>query len=623
MKQIDFGEAPTIRKNVFLVDAFRGIDLSSAPASVDKTRSPDAPNMISDLMGKPVKRCGFGLCEHYDGRINGHWKIKGHEVVHAGNKFYIDKRQCWTGGNDKKSVGQIIGENLYIFDGLCALKCDGNDIYPISYDAYIPTVTISRNPVFENTVAGGTAFEEVNLIGRKWTERFTVTEAMQEATQFQLSFANLDLNPVKVLVLNNEGGFDEKKEGTDFSVNRETGIITFTVAPGKTPLTGEDNVYITASRDWGDYPDRINLCDKAIAYNFAGTQNRLFVAGSSSNKDYWCRADMPEYFPDLNYSSVGGENSSIIGYSVVDGLLATHISPAEDGRCVIMRKYSLTESNMETFPVTDVLQGEEAAAPRSFVYMDTEPLFLTKRGVYAITAADVDGNKYTQNRSYYINEALKEIDDIENCEAAKWQRYYIIAHDNRLFLMDTSQKSFSRGEPYSTFQYECYLWTGINARILWEDDEKNLCFGDNEGNICKFIQGVYHDYSESGNKTINAYWTIPDFSGSLFWRNKTVRAVAVQAAAFPQNKVVLEKCVDGIWSKVTEWGAKICYFAWSALNWAEWTWSGNSTYRTLSAKVKIKKFDKVGFRISCGDIDKAFGLYAFSLEYAESGRYKK
>ena len=63
MKQIDFGEAPTIRKNVFLVDAFRGIDLSSAPASVDKTRSPDAPNMISDLMGKPVKRCGFGLCE--------------------------------------------------------------------------------------------------------------------------------------------------------------------------------------------------------------------------------------------------------------------------------------------------------------------------------------------------------------------------------------------------------------------------------------------------------------------------------------------------------------------------------------------------------------------------------
>ena len=78
-------------------------------------------------------------------------------------------------------------------------------------------------------------------------------------------------------------------------------------------------------------------------------------------------------------------------------------------------------------------------------------------------------------------EFLKEIDDIENCEAAKWQRYYIIAHDNRLFLMDTSQKSFSRGEPYSTFQYECYLWTGINARILWEDDEKNQGIGGKVG----------------------------------------------------------------------------------------------------------------------------------------------
>ena len=61
MKQIDFGDAPTIRKNVFLVDAFRGIDLSSAPSSIDNSRSPDAPNMIADLLGKPIKRNGFGL----------------------------------------------------------------------------------------------------------------------------------------------------------------------------------------------------------------------------------------------------------------------------------------------------------------------------------------------------------------------------------------------------------------------------------------------------------------------------------------------------------------------------------------------------------------------------------
>ena len=39
--------------------------------------------------------------------------------------------------------------------------------------------------------------------------------------------------------------------------------------------------------------------------------------------------------------------------------------------------------------------------------------------------------------------------------------------------------------------------------------------------------------------------------------------------------------------------------------------------------IKIKKFDKCGFRISCTEKNKAFGLYAFSVEYTEGGRYKR
>ena len=87
--------------------------------------------------------------------------------------------------------------------------------------------------------------------------------------------------------------------------------------------------------------------------------------------------------------------------------------------------------------------------------------------------------------------------------------------------------------------------------------------------------------------------------------------------------MTLEKCINGIWSVLKEWAAKISYFDWNAIYWSKFTWSGNFTYRTITAKVKIKKFDKVGFRISCGDKDKAFGIYGFSVEYTENGRYKK
>lgn len=46
-----------------------------------------------------------------------------------------------------------------------------------------------------------------------------------------------------------------KTEGTDFTVNRETGAVTFLTVPGKSPLNGEDNVKITAYRTVEGYAD--------------------------------------------------------------------------------------------------------------------------------------------------------------------------------------------------------------------------------------------------------------------------------------------------------------------------------------------------------------------------------
>jgi hypothetical protein len=80
-------EAPTIRRNVFSITKFKGIDLSSAPAQIDEARSPDAPNMIVDLFGKPIKRTGFALEKNYGGKINGRWELFEHEIIHAGKSF--------------------------------------------------------------------------------------------------------------------------------------------------------------------------------------------------------------------------------------------------------------------------------------------------------------------------------------------------------------------------------------------------------------------------------------------------------------------------------------------------------------------------------------------------------
>lgn len=681
-KQLNFASAATPAKQRILIDSFAGIDLSSSPTDIDKKRSPDAPNMMPDTKGNPKKRPGFERTAAFDGRINGRWTIKGHEVIHAGSSLYIDGKRVWSGMADERSSGERIGESLYIFDGICALKCDGYDAYPISYDAYVPTVLISKNAdfyyftdsftgdgskarftlseaaeeitatvggastavtlengneaVFSSAPAnaaaieitgkvkrepGGAANEDFNLLGERWKESFICEKGTE--TVFTLSQKGID-RVISVEVMDDSGEWVKKTEGTDYSADKESGKITFISAPGKTPVEGKDNVIITAKKCEPQKKAKINGCRRSIAFGDGGVANRIFVCGNGDepNRDYWCAVNDPTYWPDTYYGELGSSGTEIIGYSVIDGKLGTHIAPAADGRSVIFREASIDDSGKAAYPVTGFLQGEEAVSPKGFVFMETEPLFITERGVYAATAADVDGRFYTQNRSYFINRSLCE-ENLAEAAAAKWKHFYVIAAGEKLYLLDTSQKYYGRGEPLSTAQYECYLWTDIPARVMWEDEDGRLCFGDGDGNICRFTEGVYHDWTKDGNRAIEAYWTIPDFSGSLFWRNKTVRVAAVQAAAFPQNRVKLEKCVNGVWSDTAEWGAKICYFAWSAINWADFTWSGNSTYRTLTAKIKIKKFDKVGFRISCRDMDKAFGLYAFSLEYMESGRYKK
>ena len=675
-------------KNILEISSFRGVDLSSAPADIDKSRSPDAPNMMPDSKGNPIKRTGFFLSENYGGRINGAFVFGKHLVIHSGTKLFIDGKKVWDGMADELSSGQIIGEKLYIFDGQEALICDGEDAWPLSDEAYIPTVLISKNadeceretvlkgdgmsthfilehkpkeilsltvngaaaeysvdmetivfktaPVegaeiivkarYENE-PGGNIKEEFNLISSRWKESFLCDTGTEQ--KFSLSKDKLSKGKVKAWVMDEKGEFIEKTEGTDFSVDREKGKITFNEPIPKTPITGEDNLIIEAAKFFEDYEDKINLCRQSIAFDTGGTANRIFVSGNPNEprKDYWCAAGDPTYWPDTYYSELGSEGNSIIGYSVIGSSLATYISHPKDGRGIVIRNSYLDEQGNVSFPIESFLQGEEAVAPRGFVYMDKEQLFLTARGVYAITAEDVSGEKYTQNRSYFINKALCEEKNLEKAFCAKWKQFYVIAVNGKFYLLDSGQKSYERGEPLSTGQYECYLWTGIPARILWEN-EGQLFFGDEEGNVCYFNSDIaaaksYVDYSKDGERPIEAYWTFPDFAGGVFWKNKTIRTVAIQLLPYARNKVRLEYRVKGFWDILKDFSDKNSYFSWNSFGWEGFTWSGDSTYRTATAKVKIKKFDKCGFRISCTEKNKAFGLYAFSVEYTENGRYKR
>ena len=147
-EMMNFPAGATPAKKVFEITSFAGIDLSSAPADVDKKRSPDAPNMMPDSLGNPVKRPGFSTLFNLGGRINGSFSLGGKRVIHAGDALYFEGEKIWDGMADEISTAEVIGNRLYIFDGFEALVFDGNDVHPISDEAYVPTVLISKNADF-------------------------------------------------------------------------------------------------------------------------------------------------------------------------------------------------------------------------------------------------------------------------------------------------------------------------------------------------------------------------------------------------------------------------------------------------------------------------------------------
>ena len=236
-------------KYTMVVDTFRGVDLLNSPANVEKSRSPEAPNMIRDQVGKVRKRMGYQtVATAPEGaRINGVHYLGEERLLHAGTKLYR-----WTDGEsgavfeelgamaDARSVSFRFDDRLYLLDGTEYRVYDGTALAAVSAGAYVPTVVISRNPT-----GGGTAYEALNLLGNKWTESFLGTA---EDTAFQLTADGLDETPVTAEVLNADGEWVAKTEGTDFTVDREKGTVTFTTAPGESPVTGHDNVHITAGK---------------------------------------------------------------------------------------------------------------------------------------------------------------------------------------------------------------------------------------------------------------------------------------------------------------------------------------------------------------------------------------
>lgn len=605
-------------RSVLTISTFLGADFTNSPAAVSENQSPNCKNMIRDVPGKVRKCMGYKKIAEYDDQINGYHYIRGEQygLVHAGTKMYYNGVVKYSDANNARSRSWQFDNKLYIVDGKKLLVWDGAEVKPASEYAKIPTVTIAKAPN-----GGGTSYEDLNLIQPGFTELFAGTEG---DTAYHMTFGGLDDTTVKAYILDSSGSWAEKTENTDFTVDRENGIINFTAAPGKSPVTGEDNVKITAYRTVSGYADRINKCCIGTQYGLKGAMDRLFLSGNPDyiNQDWFSDQNDPTYFADTYYSSLGTSKSAIMGYSVINNYLATHKDEMETDQFIVLREGVLAD-NKPVFRSVSTLQGAGAIAKDTFAYLSSEPLFLTRSGVYAISAQDITGEKYGQNRSFYLNGKLLKESDLEKSFAFVYKDMYWLCVNGVAYILDGLQPmQTDKSMPYSTRQYAGFYRTNLPANCMWEKDG-NLYFGSTDGRVCEFYSDsdALVSYNDDGEK-IEAIWETPDLDGKLFYKNKTFRYLAVRLKSAVATTLEMYVQKRGLWSFIKKDNYTARYLSFDSVVFSKFTFSSDQTQKIIPTKLRVKKVDKARFRFVNSELNEPYGLFDIALEYVENGNHK-
>ena len=146
--------------------------------------------------------------------------------------------------------------------------------------------------------------EDFNLLGTGFEQHYSGDATGKD---FPLSLFPLDSTLVMAKVDN-----VVLAEGTDFTVDRATGIVTFTVAPS----VGTNNVQIIAHKTFVGFPDRIKKCTFNTLFG-GNNDTRVFVSGNPDYPNQIWRSGLfdPTYFPENGYYKVGSDRERVMGFA--------------------------------------------------------------------------------------------------------------------------------------------------------------------------------------------------------------------------------------------------------------------------------------------------------------------
>ena len=629
MEQINF-PTPNPTKKYSVYDNLAGVDFSQSADNVARNRSPALVNLMSDNGKNPVKRPGWEIAATVEGPVHNIWHTvlnrKEYFLCHAADKIYIIKEYQITGNeavftseilksgvNNEKGCGFFFrnGEKdgFYILTGKEYLVFDGEKVENVADSAYVPTTVIARTPT-----GGGESYEDLNFLTGKRCERFTG----DDTKIYQLSES--DISGVdKIESMNGEGDMVVLTAGTDYTVDNKLGKVTFVTAH-KTPVQGQDNIYITYTKEVEGYAERILGCSVYAHYGVGGN-NRVFLSGNPRYMayDFWSDIYNPTYFPDLKYAIIGAANTAVMGYHKVAGYLAIVKENNQQDTTIFLRSGSMDSEGEVIWTITPGIVGIGAVSKHSFIALNDDPMFLSDRGIFSITNSSITYERTVKNRSYNVDARLTQEAGLEDAVAAEFDGMYILAVNGMCYVLD-GRKVIS-GRVDSNYTYECYYWDNVPAKCFSVRNNL-LWFGDEEGNICRFK--TYTDamwkYSDNG-KAIRAVWATPYDDDGQIQRFKTVirKGCLVVLSPFFASSCKVYFGVDGDGEKFITSG-KIDRSSWfEIIDFKRFSFVGNSNPREIYFNKQQRKYKRLQLVFINDEVDEGFGIHKIVKTYKVNG----
>jgi hypothetical protein len=493
-------------------------------------------------------------------------------------------KAIWSGLQDTSMDSFVLGGKMYFLNGGDYFCYDGVNCTQVT--PYIPTLLISKVP---GPNGGGTLLEDFNLLGAGFKETFSGDNTGKD---FYLSLKDLDATPVTAKVDN-----VDKVEGTDFTVDRATGKVSFT----GTPPTGTNNVEVTAFKTQAGFPERIKKCTFHVL--FGGTNDtRVFVSGNPDLPNHMWRSGLydPTYFPENGFYKVGSDREKITGFVKQYDFLVIEKESSKGNM-----QYQL-DNGEPSFPIKPLNDHVGTIAPKTIQVIENNPISLGKTGVHILTQSNVRDERNIVHVSANVDRKLLSEPNLKEAISIDFDRKYWLAVNNKVYVYDYGIN-------------EWYIYDNIPASCFLELDG-TLYFGG-EGRLYRFKkESELNPFTDDGTP-INAYWKSKYFTFEADHLRKVVDRVFFSMKPYTRTSADIYYTTDKKVSNLVK-TKRMDMMDFSMFEFPFFSFVRSTFPQEVMVKIKAKKITHFQIKIVNNKPDESLGLLSLGIKFRYGSEVK-